>query len=249
MSGLASPNRKYSDDPAEQALCAHIERWTGAYGAALIRFFRGRSDTRVDILADFAWESGLLDLVVPLGHETRDALRRAGAGLPWNDRLSPELYWRLMYAACAEKAASADVNPADRQASRNPVRIVLSTTAVLVGQLTKPQGGSDPEFISNAFLPGTTRLGSALLQGFLDTAAHQLRLRLGRSAKPKPIEPHSRVKVGETVALLAGYGHDGRVLLDRETPPPAPQGLDWAPQPKTGRWQAWAMPWQVEPHL
>lgn len=241
--------RTYSDDPADQALYDHVERWTAAYGAALIRFFRGRSDTHVDVLADFAWESGVLDLVVPLAHEKRDALRRAGAGLPWNDRLSPELYWRLMYAVCAEKAASSDINPLDREASRNPIRIVISTTAILVGQLAKPQGGSDPEFISNAFLPGTTRLGSALLQGFQDTAANQVRLRTGRSVKPKPIEPHSRVKIGEAVALLESYGHDGRVLLDRETPPPDPQGLEWAPQPKTGRWQAWAMPWLVKPHL
>lgn len=250
--GLSPTDRKYSDDPAEQAYCVHLERWTRSYGASLLRLLAEDRSPSLHVLADFVWDRGALDLISPLTFETRDDLRQAGAGLPWADRNDPALYWRLMYAIGAEKAASADAFSSGAKGALNPIRHLMSVTMVLLGQSAKPAGGDDPDFLANAFKPGASPTGSSLLQALQSIAADQVRLRTGRHASPKPIEPFSRVKVGEVVALVKGYGHDGRILLDRETLPlPAQtrEGLDWNQEPKHGRWQAWVMPWLVEPLL
>lgn len=244
LENLAPSDRKYSDDPAEQAFCAYQERRVLRLGAALIGLLNGGRIGSLDALQDFAWEQAL-DLVAPMEPDLRDTLIRGVPGLPWEDRHDPRLYWRLMYAAHMELLADARAPASDLRAWRRPLQPVVSSIGVLLGQLGKKPGGSDPGFLSAMFLPGATPIGNAMYRGIILRAGDQIRIRC-QVPRPVPLEPFARVRVCGTLAVVTGYGFDGTVTLSRETPPAVSGPLEWKLDPSSGRWTASAWPDRIE---
>lgn len=241
---FAPSDRKYSDDRAEQAYCAYLERRVMKLGTALVGLLSGGRIRTLEDLQDFAWEQAL-DFVAPMEPEARDALIRDVPGLPWEDRNDPRLYWRLMYAAHMEMLADAHAPTADLRAWRRPLQPIISTVGVLLGQFRKEPGGSDPGFLPAMFLPGATPLGKALYRGVIAHAGDQIRIRC-QIRRPVPLEPFARVRIGGTLAEVTGYGFAGTVTLSRETPPSVSGGLDWKLDPSNGRWTADAWPDRVD---
>jgi hypothetical protein len=243
---LAPSNQKYSDDPAEQAFVTHVERRTLRLGTALIGHLSAQRIIDLASLQDFVWEQAL-EFVAPMEPEVRDELRRAGTDLPWAHRLDPELYWLLMYVAHVERILDTQVAVFDERTVRRPLKQVISATTILLGQLMKPEGGSDPDFLTALRKPGATSIGRSLYQGVIDRASREIRLRSGRQRAPKPLELSARVRAGNALAIVEGYGFDGSVTLSRETDPDDRGGLVWTLDVKSGRWQAKAWPWLLEP--
>lgn len=246
LKNLVPSNRKYSDDPAEQAFCAFTERRSLKLGAALVTLFRTERCGRLTDLQDFVWEQAL-DFVAPLEPSDRDELTRANTGLPWAGRLDIGLYWRLMYAAHVEKLIDANALGSDVPSMRRPLKQVVSATALLVGQLVKTGGGHDPDFLAALTAPGTTAIGRVLYQGVIDRAGGEIRVRTRVPRAPKPLEPAVRVLAESAPAVVEGYDFEGRLIVSRETPPAASGGLAWNLDTKSGRWNAVVWPWQIEP--
>ncbi|HJV32577.1 MAG TPA: hypothetical protein VJ694_00975 [Patescibacteria group bacterium] len=246
LENLVPSNRKYSDDPAEQAFCAFTERRALKLGSRLVTLISTGRCARLTDLQDFVWEQAL-DFVAPLEPSDRDELTRAKTGLPWAGRLDVELYWRLMYAAHVEKLIDANALGSDVPSMRRPLKQVVSSTALLVGQLVKADGGHDADFLSALSAPGTTAIGRALYQGVIERAGDEIRLRTRAPRAPKLLEPAVRVLAESVPAVVEGYDFDGRLIVSRETPPAASGSLVWNLDAKSGRWNAVAWPWQVEP--
>lgn len=242
----APSHRKYSADPAEQAFAEHVERQTMRIGASLIGLFAGGRAVNLSSLQDLVWEQSL-DFVVPLEPEIRDRLRAAQTGLPWSGRGEIELYWRLLYAGYVEFILDTRVDAFDERTVRRPIKHVVSAATILIGQMTKREGGSDPDFLAALLKPGATPIGKALYHGIVAHAGDQLRIRNGLRRAPKPLELSSRVLAGDVACLVEGYGFDGTVTVSRETSPTDPGSLAWKLDAKSGRWRADAWPWQLEP--
>lgn len=244
LEDLAPSNQKYSDDPAMQELCAHTERWIIKIGLSLHAQMADGKIASLAALQDFAWDA-LQDFVVPVEASARDRLKRSGTGLPWESRLDIGLYWRLMYAAHVEAMADRHALARETDALKRPIRHALSAMTLLVGQLAKPRGGTDPHFLQAMRAPGATPIGHALYHGIVERAGYQIGLRGGLRPAAKPIELGTRVRAGNVLAELTGYGFDGSVTLSRETEPAERAGLAWMLCVADGRWQAVAWPWQI----
>jgi len=242
---LTPSKRKYSDDTAEQAFATYVERRTVRLGAALIGHLSAQRIIDVDALQDFVWEQAL-DFVAPMEPDIRDDLQRAGADLPWTHRHDPALYWRLMYAAQGEKFHDTEVVVFDAPATTRPLKQVVCAAAILIGQLVKPEGGSDPGFLAALRRPGSTTVGRTLYQGIIDRAGRELRLRAGLQRAPKPLELASRARMSGVLATIENYGFDGSVTVSRETEPSERGDRDWSLDVRSGRWTAVAWPWQLE---
>ncbi len=245
LENLVPSHRKYSEDPAEQAYCAFLEKRTLRLGAGLVRLISDDRRLRLDALQDFVWEQAL-DFVSPLEPSDKDELRRAGTGLPWGGRLDIELYWRLMYAAYVERLLDANAPGFHARGVRRPLKEVVSATILLLGQLAAPEGRKELDFLTALIAPATLDVGRALHQGVIDRAGREIRLRTQARHAPKPLEPAARVRSGGVAAIVEGYDFEGRVVISRETDP-VDAALLWELNAATGRWQAAAWPWQIEP--
>lgn len=246
LEDLAPSNQKYSDDPAMQEFCAHTERWILKNGISLHAQMADGKIASLAALQDFVWDA-LLDFMVPVEASARERLKGAGTGLPWESRLDVALYWRLMYAAHTEALADRHAPTVTTDALKRPLRHAISAMTLLVGQLTKPRGGSDPHFLQALRMPGATPIGHALYHGAVERAGYQIGLRSGLRPAAKPIELGACVRVGNVLAEICGYGFDGSVALSRETEPAERAALDWRLDVKDGRWRAVAWPWQIAP--
>ncbi len=244
LENLAPSDRKYSDDPAEQAFCAYQERRILRLGSALVGLLTGGRIRRLDDLQDFVWEQAL-DFVAPMEPDVRDVLIRDVPDLPWEGRNGPRLYWRLMYAAHVELLADKARTSGDARSWRKPILPVVATTSALVGKLTR--GEPADGFLSAIFRPGATPLGNALYAGIIDRAGDQIRIRTQLPRKPVPLAPFTIVRCGDVAAEVTGYGFDGRVAVSRESEPGDRAGLDWSLDVATGRWTALAHPERLLP--
>lgn len=192
-----------------EAYAEHHGIWKTRFAAKLAR--EGHAP-------DIAWEPGVLDLVAPLDVHVRDALKKAGCGLPWGGRGDLELYWRIMYAAYAEHHA-------------------LLT-----------QGGSGPSEeirpIRDVALAYPSAVRAEILQDVVVYAGHQLKLRGGLRQRPQPLTPFSTIAVSGAAAHIDGYGFDGTVFASRETKPDGDGAIEWRLDTRDGRWRVGVMPWQ-----
>ncbi|HTK60192.1 MAG TPA: hypothetical protein VL283_03235, partial [Candidatus Baltobacteraceae bacterium] len=152
------------------------------------------------------------------------------------------------YAAHMEMFMDAGVDTFDgRTATQRPLKQIASATTILLGQFMKPEGGSDPDFLTALLKPGATRIGRLLHQGIVDRASRDIRLRSGLQRAPRPMEFSSRARADGVFVTIENYGFDGSVTVSRETEPAERGDRAWRINVRSGRWTAVVWPWQLEP--
>lgn len=230
---------------AARAYEAHGLRCAGEAGDALGRLLRDEHFGGLPSLQDLVWELAL-DFVTPLEPHVRDGLSAAGTGLPWASRLDIELYWKLMYAAHIDRVTDGQDDKFDGQPLRRPVKETVTVAARMLNALRAIQERSK-DYWAVLTAKSSGQVGHALYLGIIERAGYQIRLRSGLRRTPKPVEINSRVRVGDVMAEVSGYGLSGDyVVVSRETEPSQSAGLEWKLDVRSGRWMASAPPRRVE---
>jgi hypothetical protein len=217
-------------------LKAYLAEWYSSYAPILAK--------RRPYWRDDVWEYGVLELVSPLEPARRWQAKGLRVGLPWGGRLDLELYWRILYAAFAETLRSeARLKPLEEDPSAMVRTAVTGSLVALERSKERLPAPEDQRVL--AYVDQT--LGQAFYRDIISRAAHDIRLRSGLAAPPRPVPPASRVMIGRVPALVAGYTGGGLVRISRETAPDDPDGIDWRLDPASGRYEARVMPWLLTP--